>query len=89
MALPERVHQWVDLFEAVGGREWAAAQPIALAMLQTPPEDQDALDFLEQELLIADLKQGGSAAARRRFAQLGTINADNLSLRYLRALSTQ
>jgi predicted membrane-bound spermidine synthase len=85
---PVAVHQWIDLFQAIGGQDWPRVQSLGEALMPGLVQNQAGLDFVEQELLIADFRADGPARARQRLAQFGGINDHNLRLVYLWALAT-
>jgi predicted membrane-bound spermidine synthase len=80
---PALIHDWVDWFQAVGQRDLPKVQALSLALLPSVSEHQGDLDFVQQELLLADLQSGGAAAARKRLQDFGGINDHNLLLVYL------
>ncbi len=83
---PQPVRDWIDLFEADGARDWARARTLEAALLPTAA-DQASVDFLEQELLLADLRIGGPVAAHQRLREFPGINRESLPMVYLWALA--
>ncbi len=81
---PAAIHDWVELLRSVAAEDWPAARGLEEALLENA--DQADTDFLQQELLLADIKGRGWAAARQTLSGFRRINPGSIRLRYLSAL---
>jgi spermidine synthase len=82
---PQVIQVWIALFEADGAQDWPAVGAIAQTLLDSKPESGAALDFIQQELLLASLKTGGPPLARSQLVKIGRLNLESIPLFYLAA----